>query len=129
MKACNSCAKCCIKYSNGDLSASANEIEYWEVFRPQIARYVHDGKIWIDPETHKSIELCPWMRVISDEGAEQLKVSCDIYHDRPDDCRIYPVSIAEMINDSCEMLEKKDIENPKMAQKTLDIMMADSRPE
>lgn len=129
MKECNSCGKCCIKYSNGGLSATQFEIEYWEVFRPDVAKYVDDGKIWIDPSTGKNIELCPWLTVISDEGADQLRVSCDIYHDRPDDCKIYPVTIAEMIKDGCEMLEGKDFKNPTQAQKTLDILMADSRPE
>jgi len=129
MKPCNSCGKCCIKYSNGDLSASLFEIEYWEVFRPNIAEYVNDGKIWIDPKTGKNIELCPWLTVVSDEGADQLRVSCDIYHDRPDDCRIYPVTITEMIKDGCEMIEAKDINNPAQAQKDLDELMADSRPE
>ena len=129
MKQCNSCGKCCIKYSNGGLSASKFEIEYWEVFRPEIAKYVNDGKIWVDPGTGKNIDLCPWLTVVSDEGSEQLRVTCDIYLDRPEDCIIYPVTIAEMINDGCEMLESKDIKNPKQAQKDLDVLMADSRPE
>ncbi len=129
MKQCNSCGKCCIKYSNGGLSATKVEIEYWEVFRPEIANYVNNGKIWVDPKTGKNIELCPWLTVVSDEAANQLKVTCDIYHDRPDDCMIYPVSIAEMIKDGCEMLEPKDIKNPRKAQQDLDILMADSRPE
>lgn len=133
MKPCNSCGKCCIKYSNGDLSATPFEIEYWEIFRPNIAEYVDDGKIWIDPKTGKNIALCPWLTVvsgnISDKGGDQLRVSCDIYHDRPDDCRIYPVTITEMIKDGCEMIESKDIKDPVKAQKALDILMADSRPE
>ncbi len=129
MKACNSCGKCCIKYSNGNLSASAHEIEYWEVFRPDIAAFTHDGKIWFDPETGKNITLCPWLTVVSDEGADHLRVSCDIYLDRPEDCIIYPVTIAEMIKDGCEMLEPKDFNNPDQAQKDLDVLMADSRPE
>jgi len=129
MKQCNSCGKCCIKYSNGALSASKYEIEYWEVFRPEIAKYVKDGKIWVDPETGKNIELCPWLTVVSDEGADSLRVTCDIYLDRPEDCIIYPVTIAEMIKDGCEMLEPKDFKNPEQAQKDLNALMADSRPE
>ncbi|MFT5259397.1 MAG: hypothetical protein ACI9J2_001879 [Saprospiraceae bacterium] len=53
MKACNSCGKCCIKYSNGDLSASDQDLESWESLRPEIYRYVRDGKIWMDPATGK----------------------------------------------------------------------------
>jgi len=124
VRECNQCGKCCTKYSNGGLSASADEIEYWDVFRPAIARYVRDGKIWMNPDTGEQIELCPWLR----KEPNQNKFLCDIYHDRPDDCKFYPVTIAEMIKDECEMLEVKDFENPKRAQKTLDKLMADSRP-
>ena len=129
MRSCNSCGKCCIKYGNGGLSATPYEIEYWEVFRPKISNYVNNGEIWFDPEKGKNLELCPWLTVVSDEGADQLRVSCDIYLDRPEDCIIYPVSIAEMIKDGCEMLEAKDIKNPSQAQKDLDELMVDSRPE
>ncbi len=123
MKACNSCGKCCTKYSNGRLSASADEIEYWEIFTPKIAKYVHDGKIWMKPDSGKPITLCPFLR-----KQPNNIYTCDIYHDRPEDCRFYPVTISEMINDDCEMLEAKDLENPDQAQKALDILMADSRP-
>jgi Fe-S-cluster containining protein len=129
MKHCNSCGKCCVKYGGNGLSASSHEVEYWEVFRSDIARYINNGKIWVDPKTGKNPELCPWLTVVSDEGTDQQRVSCDIYLDRPDDCVIYPVSIAEMIKDGCEMLEPKDINNPQQAQKDLDVLMADSRPE
>jgi hypothetical protein len=33
-----------------------------------------------------------------------------------------------MINDECEMLELKDLSQPKLAQRTLDKLMIDSRP-
>jgi len=129
MKECNSCAKCCIKYSNGRLSATSFEIEYWEVFRPDIAEYVRDGKIWFDPKSGEDIELCPWLRVTSDESSEHFTANCAIYHDRPDDCKIYPVNLAEMVKDGCEMIEEKDLEDLNKAQKMLDKIMADSRPE
>ncbi len=124
MKDCNQCGKCCTKYSNGGLSASSSEIELWEVFRPEVANYVRDGKIWMDPDTGKQLELCPWLRKLPD----QEKYICDIYYDRPDDCKHYPVTIEQMINDDCEMLEAKDLSKPKQAQKVLDKLMADSRP-
>ena len=54
--------------------------------------------------------------------------TCDIYYDRPEDCRFYPSTIAEMINDGCEMLNENDKANPKKAQQDLDRIMADSRP-
>lgn len=123
IKECNSCGKCCIKYSNGQLSASQDEVDYWEVFRPEIAEYVNNGKIWVDPKTAKPIELCPWLTKQPDSNI----YTCDIYFDRPDDCRYYPVTITEMIRDECEMLDSHDIKNPKQAQQALDRIMADSR--
>lgn len=122
MKACNSCGKCCIKYSNGDLSASADDLELWENLRPDIYRYVRDGKIWIDPKTGKQIELCPWLR----RDPTQIQFSCAIYFDRPEDCRIYPPRVSDMINDECEMLEPKDLVNLKLAQQQLELKFQDT---
>ncbi|MFL0800246.1 MAG: YkgJ family cysteine cluster protein [Agarilytica sp.] len=124
MKDCNQCGKCCTKYSNGGLSASPDEIELWEFFSPEIYRYVKDGKIWMDPKTGKQIALCPWLRKAPDTEL----YTCDIYYDRPEDCRHYPVTIEQMVKDECEMLELKDLENPKKAQRDIDLLMADSRP-
>lgn len=124
MKDCNQCGKCCIKYSNGGLSASTSEIELWDVFRPKIRAYVRDEKIWMDPKSGEQLELCPWLR----KAPNQDLYTCDIYYDRPEDCRSYPVAIEQMVNDECEMLEAEDIANPKQAQKDLNKLMADSRP-
>jgi len=128
VKDCNQCGKCCIKYSNGGLSASASEIELWDVFRPDIYQYVRNGKIWVDPVTGKQIELCPWLRKERNEASGKELYTCDIYYDRPEDCKHYPVTIEQMINDDCEMLEPQDLAKPKQAQKTLDTLMFDSRP-
>lgn len=124
MKDCNQCGKCCIKYSDGGLSATASEIELWEIFRPDIYRYVRDGKIWIDPDTGKPLKICPWLN----KSPKQNKYSCDIYHDRPDDCKFYPVTIEQMVADECEMLQAQDLANPDRAQEELNKLMADSRP-
>nr|CAA6814463.1 MAG: Unknown protein [uncultured Thiotrichaceae bacterium] len=124
MKACNSCGKCCIKYGNGRLSTSAEEIDLWEAFRPDVREYVRNGEIWIDPETGKLLELCPWLLKDSDKPV----YTCDIYYDRPEDCRYYPVTIEQMVKDDCEMLDAKDLIKPKQAQAALDKLMADSRP-
>jgi Fe-S-cluster containining protein len=129
MKECNQCGKCCIAYSDGGLSATAEEIEGWEIFNPDIAEYVIDGKIWMDPVSGKQLSRCPWLEVLptnADSGS--TKYGCRIYHDRPEDCRHYPVSIAEMVRDGCEMLELRDLDAPVLAQKALDQLMADSRP-
>ena len=124
MKECNQCGKCCTKYSNGGLSASASEIEFWDNFRPDINRYVSSGNIWVSPDTGMQLELCPWLRKVPNQN----KYTCDIYYDRPDDCKYYPVTIDQMVTDECEMLEVQDLANPKRAQKILNKLMADSRP-
>jgi len=129
VKECNQCGKCCIKYSNGGLTASANQIDYWHNYRPEIAKYVKDGNIWLDPGTDKPIELCPWLRKAPTLSKYENKYTCDIYFDRPDDCKFYPSTLDEMAADGCEMLEQKDLANPKQGQKTLDIIMQDSRQE
>jgi len=128
MKDCTQCGKCCIKYSNGGLSASASEIELWDIFKPDLYQYVRNGNIWMDPVTDKQIERCPWLRKERNEASGQELYTCDIYYDRPEDCKHYPVTIEQMINDDCEMLEAQDLAKPKQAQKTLDKLMFDSRP-
>jgi Fe-S-cluster containining protein len=124
LKECNQCGKCCTKYGDGGLSVSASEIEQWDIFRPDIYQYVSAGKIWISPVTAKPMQRCPWLRKLPN----QRKYICRIYFDRPDDCKHYPVSIADMVKDDCEMIEVKDLKNPKQAQKNLDKLMIDSRP-
>ncbi len=106
------------------MSASASEIDWWETNRPEIARYVRDGEIWISPVTGKRTERCPWLQKLPN----LTKYSCRIYNDRPEDCRVYPVDIEQMIIDDCEMLEARDLTNPKEAQSKLYNLMADSRP-
>ena len=123
MKECNSCGKCCIKYSNGDLSAEPAEIDYWDNHRPDIFQYVHNGKIWMDPKSGQQLAICPFLK----KEPNQDRYSCDIYYDRPDDCKLYPSNIDEMIRDKCEMIEPRDLKDSKKAQKTLDIIMTDSR--
>ncbi len=122
MKECNQCGRCCIKYSNGGLSATEIEIEWWDNSRPDIYKYVRDGKIWMDPDNGKPLERCPWLR------KQNNIYTCAIYYDRPDDCKFYPVTIEQMIDDKCEMLEPKDLTNLRQAQKALDNLMLDSRP-
>lgn len=124
MKECNQCGKCCKNYSDGGLCAAESEIVFWEIFRPGIYGFVSGGNIWIDPVTGKQMKRCPWLRQLPN----QPKYVCDIYYDRPEDCKHYPVTIEQMIKDECEMLEARDLANPKQAQGSLDKLMADSRP-
>ena len=124
MKNCNQCGKCCINYSNGGLSASSDEIDWWDTHRPDIAAYVKDGKIWIDPSTGEQLNRCPFLEKMPD----QPKYTCRIYFDRPNDCKYYPVDIEQMVRDECEMLERRDLLDLKKAQRNLDMIMSDSRP-
>lgn len=124
MKECNQCGKCCIKYSKGGLSVSKSEIELWDIFKPNIYKYVKDGEIWFDPDSNKQLEECPWL----EKETNQNKYTCAIYFDRPNDCKYYPVTIEQMIEDGCEMIEERDLIEPKQAQRKLDRLMSDSRP-
>jgi Fe-S-cluster containining protein len=135
MQNCNQCGKCCIKYGNGGLSASAEEIDWWENHRPEIAKYVSRGKIWMDPTSGKQLTACPFLTIESPQShtstAEKItktKYTCSIYYDRPDDCKYYPVKIDEMVRDGCEMIELSDLTDTRSAQITLDRIMSDSRP-
>ena len=97
--------------------------------RPHIYEYVRNGKIWINPDTDEPLTHCPFLEVIpgpnNSPGGE--KYSCGIYLDRPEDCRLYPSSISEMIRDECEMIEAIDLKDPRRAELKLDALMSDSR--
>lgn len=124
MRDCNQCGKCCTLYGADGLSVEPQEIDWWENHRPDIAEYVQDGKIWFDPTTGKATLRCPWLEKVPGRDI----YTCKIYFDRPDECKHYPVTVEEMIRDECEMLEPRDLRDLKKAQKTLDALMADSRP-
>ena len=128
MKECNQCGKCCIKYGGGDLSASKEEIDLWELFNPEIYEYVKNNEIWFDPKTGMRLSTCPFLEIApKKEPLAKNMYTCRIYLDRPEDCRHYPSLIPEMIRDECEMIEPSDIKNQTRAQQKLDILMIDSR--
>ncbi len=129
MKDCNQCGKCCIKYGDGDLSATQEEIDLWEIFNPEIFDYVKNNEIWFDPKSGVRLNRCPFLDIApKTKPDEKDKYTCSIYLDRPEDCRHYPSLIAEMVRDECEMIEVSDLSKPKQAQVKLDILMQDSRP-
>ncbi|GEB71461.1 hypothetical protein PC2016_1473 [Pseudoalteromonas carrageenovora] len=128
MKECNQCGKCCIKYGGGDLSATKEEIDLWELFNPEIYEYVKNNEIWFDPKTGMRLSTCPFLEIApKKEPLAKNMYTCSIYLDRPEDCRHYPSLIPEMIRDECEMIEPSDIKNQTRAQQKLDILMIDSR--
>ncbi len=129
MKDCNQCGKCCIKYGDGDLSATQEEIDLWEIFNPDIFEYVKHNEIWFDPKSGLRLTRCPFLDIAPKASpSEKDKYTCSIYLDRPEDCRHYPSLIAEMVRDGCEMIEITDLAKPKKAQVELDLLMQDSRP-
>ncbi len=129
LKECNQCGKCCIKYGDGALSATKEEIDLWEIFNPEIFQYVTKDEIWFDPTSGSKLTRCPFLEIAPKKTShEKNKYTCSIYLSRPEDCRHYPSLIPEMIRDECEMIEVIDLENPKKAQIKLDILMQDSRP-
>ena len=128
MKDCNQCGKCCIKYGGGDLAATQEEIDLWEIFNPEIFDYVKNNEIWFDPKSGARLERCPFLDLAPKKYPTAPNMyTCSIYLDRPEDCRHYPSLIPEMIRDECEMIEVVDLENPKKAQVILDKIMVDSR--
>jgi Fe-S-cluster containining protein len=78
----------------------------------------------VNPDTGDYFERCPWLK----KSLDGIGTTCEIYHDRPEDCRHYPVDIEQMVRHDCEMLERRDLVDVKRAQKRLDTLMADSRP-
>lgn len=129
MKNCNQCGRCCIKYGDGDLAATQDEIDLWELFNPDIFEFVKDNQIWFDPQTGEKLRRCPFLEIEEKRNLQEPnKYTCSIYLDRPEDCRHYPSLIDEMVRDECEMIEAVDLTSPKKAQKKLDLLMRDSRP-
>ncbi len=63
MKDCNQCGKCCIKYGDGDLSATQEEIDLWEIFNPDIFDYVKNNEIWFDPKSGLRLNRCPFLDI------------------------------------------------------------------
>lgn len=128
MKECNQCGKCCIKYGDGALSATKEEIDLWELFNPDIFKFVKDREIWFDPISGIQLTRCPFLEIEAPKSASaQTKYTCSIYLDRPEDCRHYPSLVSEMIRDECEMIEVIDLGNANQAQIKLDVLMKDSR--
>jgi Fe-S-cluster containining protein len=124
MKDCNQCGKCCIKYGDGDLAATQEEIDLWEIFNPAIFEYVKNDEIWFDPNSGVKLTRCPFLELSPKKNADAPNMyTCSIYFNRPEDCRDYPSNIAEMVRDECEMIEIIDLNKPKKAQETLDRLM------
>ncbi len=128
MKDCNQCGKCCIKYGGSDLSATKEEIDLWEIYQPNLFKFVKNNEIWFNPETGSRLKRCPFLMLAPKTSSSiPNKYTCSIYLNRPEDCRHYPSLVSEMIRDECEMIEVIDLKSQKRAQIKLDLLMKDSR--
>ncbi len=106
------------------MSASDEDLALWESLRPDIAEYIRDGKIWFSPNSGELIERCPWLK----KDSNSSRYLCEIYLDRPEDCRVYPANVSDMVADECEMLEPVDHSDLRRAQAALEkIMVEESR--
>jgi len=124
MKDCNQCGKCCIKYGAEDLSATKEEVDLWEIFQPNIFKFVKGYDLWFDPASGNRLKQCPFLEIEPKKSPFLAnKYTCSIYLNRPEDCRLYPSLITEMIRDECEMIEPIDIAKPKQAQIKLELLM------
>jgi len=124
MKDCNQCGKCCTKYGAEDLSATREEVDLWEIFQPKIFKFVKGYDLWFDPVSGNRLKQCPFLEIEAKKNSLSAnKYTCGIYLNRPEDCRLYPSLITEMIRDECEMIEPIDIAKPKQAQIKLELLM------
>ena len=81
---------------------------------------MRNGQIWADPENGAPLAQCPWLEALPAESQDAPpRYQCQIYHDRPQDCRDYPVNLNQMVADVCEMIEVRDLDNPAQAERAL----------
>lgn len=83
---CACCGSCCEAFG-GHLRASRHDIERWrrQGRNDLLARVNHLGWIWINPETGKPEERCPFIVRIDTRTA-----LCGINDTKPAICRDYP---------------------------------------
>jgi Fe-S-cluster containining protein len=80
---------CCEVYGH-TLRASAEDLERWKAEgRFDLVLMVGEGgRIWVDPQTGKHLEDCPFLRRTGPEAA-----TCRIHHLKPAICRGYPARV------------------------------------
>ena len=83
---CLMCGKCCEAFG-AHLNASRSDLERWRLLGRHdiLNRVIGAGWIWVDPDTKKPEERCPFL-----EQAGPDTAVCAIYDIRPDMCRDYP---------------------------------------
>lgn len=83
---CLCCGECCESFG-GHLNASSADLERWRSQgREDLLRRVNRlGWIWVDPETGRLEERCPFILRLDGDTA-----ICGIQQTKPDICRDYP---------------------------------------
>ena len=107
--ACTRCGKCCLdEHYMLTLSATDEDVARWEdEGHEDILQYVDTIKpgvhdLWI--KDGEELARCPFVR--KDKGKPTYR--CTIYETRPEACRKYPVSVAQMVALGCEILVEID---------------------
>lgn len=83
---CRKCGICCELYGDS-IKASDSDLMRWErENRSDIASYAgHGGELWIDPETGRKMDRCPFL--VKADGRDSI---CQINETKPLMCRVYP---------------------------------------
>lgn len=83
---CACCGRCC-EFFGGHLQASKRDIARWqrEGREDLLSRVNQLGWIWVDPQTKKLTDPCPFIEKTPDN-----KGLCRIHDTKPDICRDYP---------------------------------------
>lgn len=83
---CLGCGKCCESFG-GHLRVSPADIERWQRLGRAglLSRVNRLGWIWVDPQTQRLEERCPFLERTGPETAH-----CTIHSIKPDICRAYP---------------------------------------
>ena len=103
---CRQCGNCC-KFLDYHDALTAADMKLWErMGRNDILDYVRGGhkhigepryRIWVDPETGKIVDQCPFLKNLPDEN----HWICRIHDVKPRICREYPVSRKHGIMTGC----------------------------
>jgi len=103
---CRQCGNCC-KFLDYHDALTAADMKLWErMGRKDILDYVRGGykhigepryRIWVDPETGKIVDQCPFLKDPPDEN----HWICRIHDVKPRICREYPVSRKHGIMTGC----------------------------
>ncbi|MEM7254920.1 MAG: YkgJ family cysteine cluster protein [Pseudomonadota bacterium] len=106
---CNGCGRCC-DIAGAWLEATPADLARWEAAGDAgeaVLRYAKrrdDGgaELWIEPDTGRALNHCPWLKRPKVHGRSVAASRCDIYNLRPTVCRRFPTSFAQAVDFDCE---------------------------